>query len=119
MYLGSRMRVTVRRDHCTFFLPLVSYVRSDMGAVSDHRLSGLTQTFWYKHHWMRITRTRRALQDNDNVEVLCVRIFARSQDVLNALLLDAKRLYEKEEQHRVSIYTVCSLFSNDPSLKSV
>jgi hypothetical protein len=56
---------------------------------------------------MRATRTRRALQDNDNVEILTLRIFTRSQGVLNKLLLDAKTLYEKEEQHRVSIYTVC------------
>lgn len=55
---------------------------------------------------MRATRTRRALQDNDNVEILTLRILTRSQDVLNKLLLDAKTLYEKEEQHRVSIYTV-------------
>jgi len=55
---------------------------------------------------MRITRTRRALQDSDNIEILHVSILARSQSILNALLLDAKRLYEKEEQHRVSIYTV-------------
>lgn len=55
---------------------------------------------------MRATRTRRALQDNDNVENLTLRILTRSQDVLNKLLSDAKKLYEKEEQHRVSIYTV-------------
>ena len=55
---------------------------------------------------MRATRTRRALQDNDNVEILTLRVLTRSQDVLNKLLLDAKLLYEKEEQHRVAIYTV-------------
>jgi phage tail protein X len=65
---------------------------------------------------MRVTRTRRALQDGDTAEILCVRIFAPSQGILNALLLDAKRIYEKEEQHRVSIYTVSALVLNDLAL---
>lgn len=55
---------------------------------------------------MRVTRSRRALVDGDSVEILNIRILTRSQAILNDLLLGAKRLYEKEEQHRVSIYTV-------------
>ncbi|PVG03393.1 P-loop containing nucleoside triphosphate hydrolase protein [Serendipita vermifera] len=65
----------------------------------------LTQTFWYQGHRMRFTRSRRALRDGDDVEILTIRILTRSQRVLNKLLIEAKTLYEKEEQHRVSIYT--------------
>jgi hypothetical protein len=57
---------------------------------------------------MRFTRSRRALREGDEVEVLTIRILTRSQNVLNKLLIEAKTLYEKEEQHRVSIYTVSS-----------
>lgn len=55
---------------------------------------------------MRVTRSRRALQDGDDMELLTVRVLTRSQSLLTHLLIDAKKLYEKEEQHRVSIYTV-------------
>ncbi|KAG8819120.1 hypothetical protein FRC17_010602 [Serendipita sp. 399] len=69
---------------------------------------GLSQSFWYRYHWMRVTRMRRALNDTDTTETLTIRILARSQDVLYKLLVEAKQMYEKEEQHRVSIYTAGS-----------
>jgi hypothetical protein len=55
---------------------------------------------------MRFTRSRRALQDTDTVETLTINVLTRSQRVLFELLLEAKQLYEKEEQHKVSIYVV-------------
>ena len=64
---------------------------------------------------MRVTRSRRALQDGDNAEILTVRILGRSQGILNTLILEAKRLYEKEEQHRVSIYTVGVIMKSSSS----
>lgn len=67
---------------------------------------GLPQTFWYKGHWMRLTRSRRAVNENDNIEVLTISILARSQRVLYDLLTESKRQYQESETHRVSIYTV-------------
>ncbi|KAG8850945.1 hypothetical protein FRB91_008671 [Serendipita sp. 411] len=69
---------------------------------------GLSQSFWYKYHWMRVTRSRRALSDTDTTETLTIRILTRSQKVLYQLLAEAKQMYEKEEQYRVSIYTAGS-----------
>ena len=64
----------------------------------------MTQRLWYRGYWMRFTRSRRHLHNGDNMETLSISIFTRDHSVLTRLLLEAKQNYEKEEQHRVSVY---------------
>lgn len=71
----------------------------------------MTQRLWYRGHWMRFTRSRRYLHDGDTMETLRISIFTRNHSVLTRLLLEAKRNYEKEEQHRVSVY-VSSIYND-------
>lgn len=71
----------------------------------------MTQRLWYRGHWMRFSRSRRYLHDGDTMETLRISIFTRNHSVLTRLLLEAKRNYEKEEQHRVSVY-VSSIYND-------
>ena len=64
----------------------------------------LTQRLWHRGHWMRFTRSRRYIHDGDPLESLRVSIFTRNHAVLTRLLLEAKQTYEKDQQHRVSVY---------------
>jgi len=71
----------------------------------------MTQRLWYRGYWMRFTRSRRYLHDGDTMETLRISIFTRKHTVLTHLLLEAKRNYEKEEQHRVAVY-VSSIYND-------
>lgn len=66
---------------------------------------GSTHTTFFRRHWMRVTRTRQDLGEGCTRETLEVSILARSRDIVNQLLREAKEAYTSEDQNRVSIYT--------------
>ncbi|CAE6470666.1 hypothetical protein ACGC1H_003955 [Rhizoctonia solani] len=66
---------------------------------------GSTHTMFFRHHWMRVTRTRQDLGEGCTRETLQVSILARNREIVNQLLREAKEAYTSEDQNRVSIYT--------------
>ena len=64
----------------------------------------LTHTMYFHGRWLRVTRTRRYLDEGCTTESLKISLLTRSHAVLNWLLLEAKRAYEADQQHRVTIY---------------
>ncbi|KAN0124883.1 P-loop containing nucleoside triphosphate hydrolase [Russula decolorans] len=68
-----------------------------------------THTIFYRGHWLKITRTRR-YQDY-GYTVLKISVVARNNDILKKLVLDAKREYEKDAEHRLHLFmadTTCA-----------
>ncbi|KAK1226332.1 hypothetical protein PQX77_010696 [Marasmius sp. AFHP31] len=61
-----------------------------------------THTIYYRGHWLRITRTKR-YPDFGGASIK-VSVVARNNDILKRLVLDAKREYEKDAEHRVHIF---------------
>ncbi|KAF8555862.1 P-loop containing nucleoside triphosphate hydrolase protein [Imleria badia] len=62
-----------------------------------------THTIYYHGHWLRITRTKR-YPDYSHGTSLRISVVARNNDILKKLVLEAKREYEKDAEHRVHIY---------------
>ncbi|THH29281.1 hypothetical protein EUX98_g4901 [Antrodiella citrinella] len=62
-----------------------------------------THTIYYRGHWLRITRTKR-FQDYGSCGELKISVVARNNDILKRLVLEAKRDYEKDAEHRVHIF---------------
>ncbi|KAF5368166.1 hypothetical protein D9615_010192 [Tricholomella constricta] len=62
-----------------------------------------THTIYYRGHWLRITRTKR-YPDYGHVSSLKISVVARNNDILKKLVLEAKREYEKDAEHRVHIF---------------
>ncbi|KAJ2913356.1 hypothetical protein MD484_g7058, partial [Candolleomyces efflorescens] len=62
-----------------------------------------THTIYYRGHWLRITRTKR-YPDYGHGASLKISVVARNNDVLKKLVLEAKREYEKDSEHRVHIF---------------
>ncbi|KAI0065513.1 P-loop containing nucleoside triphosphate hydrolase protein [Artomyces pyxidatus] len=62
-----------------------------------------THTIYYRGHWLRITRTKR-YQDYGHYSALKISVVARNNDILKKLVLEAKREYEKDAEHRVHIF---------------
>ncbi|KAH9034637.1 P-loop containing nucleoside triphosphate hydrolase protein [Lactarius pseudohatsudake] len=60
-------------------------------------------TIYYRGHWLKITRTRR-YQDYGHYSALKISVVARNNDILKRLVLEAKREYEKDAEHRVHIF---------------
>ncbi|KAJ7731302.1 P-loop containing nucleoside triphosphate hydrolase protein [Mycena maculata] len=59
-----------------------------------------THTIYWRQHWLRVKRAR----GGDGGEVLSVSVVARSNTILKALVLQAKREYEAEAVHRIQIF---------------
>ncbi|KAJ7140745.1 P-loop containing nucleoside triphosphate hydrolase protein [Mycena epipterygia] len=59
-----------------------------------------THTIYWRAHWLRVRRAR----GSDGGEVLSVSVVARSNTILKALVLQAKREYEAEAVHRIQIF---------------
>ncbi|KAJ7849366.1 P-loop containing nucleoside triphosphate hydrolase protein [Mycena olivaceomarginata] len=59
-----------------------------------------THTIYWRGHWLRVRRGR----GSDGGEVLSVSVVARSNTILKALVLQAKREYEAEAVHRIQIF---------------
>ncbi|KAG6381797.1 P-loop containing nucleoside triphosphate hydrolase protein [Boletus reticuloceps] len=62
-----------------------------------------THTIYYRGHWLRITRTKR-YPDYSHGASLKISVVARNNDILKKLVLEAKREYEKDAEHRVHIF---------------
>lgn len=62
-----------------------------------------THTIYYRGHWLRITRMKR-YPDYGHGFSLKISVVARSNDILKKLVLEAKRDYEKDAEHRVHIF---------------
>ncbi|KAF6753501.1 hypothetical protein DFP72DRAFT_407825 [Ephemerocybe angulata] len=63
----------------------------------------MTHTIYYRGHWLRITRTKR-YPDYGHGCSLKISVVARNNDILKKLVLEAKREYEKDSEHRVHIF---------------
>ncbi|QRV79585.1 mitochondrial chaperone BCS1 [Ceratobasidium sp. AG-Ba] len=59
-----------------------------------------THTIYYKGHWLRVCRSRQSCGD----ELLSISVVARSNNILKQLVLEAKREYERDAEHRVQIF---------------
>ncbi|KZT07175.1 P-loop containing nucleoside triphosphate hydrolase protein [Laetiporus sulphureus 93-53] len=62
-----------------------------------------THTIYYRGHWLRITRIKR-FQEYGAYAELKISVVARNNDILKSLVLEAKREYEKDAEHRVHIF---------------
>ncbi|KAJ7623583.1 P-loop containing nucleoside triphosphate hydrolase protein [Roridomyces roridus] len=62
-----------------------------------------THTIYYHGHWLRIVRTQR-YPDHSHYAALKISVVARNNDILKKLVLEAKREYEKDAEHRVHIF---------------
>ncbi|KAJ4474945.1 P-loop containing nucleoside triphosphate hydrolase protein [Lentinula aciculospora] len=62
-----------------------------------------THTIYYRGHWLRITRSKR-YPDYGHSGSLKISVVARNNDILKKLVLEAKRDYEKDAEHRVHIF---------------
>ncbi|TFK73736.1 P-loop containing nucleoside triphosphate hydrolase protein [Pluteus cervinus] len=62
-----------------------------------------THTIYYHGHWLRITRSKR-YPDYGHGASLKISVVARNNDILKKLVLEAKKDYEKDAEHRVHIY---------------
>ncbi|KAJ6561206.1 P-loop containing nucleoside triphosphate hydrolase protein [Mycena vulgaris] len=76
-----------RRKRKVAFMPSVDSVHS----------------IYYRGHWLKITRTKR-YPDYGHGSALKISVVARNNDILKKLVLEAKREYEKDAEHRVHIF---------------
>ncbi|KAF7289120.1 BCS1-N domain-containing protein [Mycena chlorophos] len=61
-----------------------------------------THTIYYRGHWLRITRTKR--YPDYGGATLKISVVARNNDILKRLVLEARKEYEKDAEHRVHIF---------------
>ncbi|KAF8326649.1 uncharacterized protein EI90DRAFT_1916062 [Cantharellus anzutake] len=54
---------------------------------------------YYRKHWLRVRRWA-----NNGTEHLSISVIARNNSVLKQLVLEAKKMYEADAEHRVNIY---------------
>ncbi|KAJ6485817.1 P-loop containing nucleoside triphosphate hydrolase protein [Mycena sanguinolenta] len=62
-----------------------------------------THTIYYRGHWLRITRSKR-FPEYGHGSALKISVVARNNDILKKLVLEAKKDYEKDAEHRVHIF---------------
>ncbi|KZV72259.1 P-loop containing nucleoside triphosphate hydrolase protein [Peniophora sp. CONT] len=62
-----------------------------------------THTIYFRGHLLRITRSK-GFQDYGHYSSLKISVVARNNDILKRLVLEAKREYEKDAEHRVHIF---------------
>lgn len=55
---------------------------------------------YYRKHWLRVRRWK----NQSGSEMLSISVVARNNSVLKQLVLEAKKLYEADAEHRVNIY---------------
>ncbi|EJU03604.1 P-loop containing nucleoside triphosphate hydrolase protein [Dacryopinax primogenitus] len=64
-----------------------------------------THTIFFAGHWLHITRGRTQGTDwYANAETLKISVIARNNDVIKQLVLQAKKDYERDAEHRVHIF---------------
>lgn len=69
-----------------------------------------THTIYYRGHWLRITRTK-PYPDYGHGCALKISVVARNNDILKKLVLEAKKEYEKDTEHRVHIFMADTSYS--------
>ncbi|KAG8812079.1 hypothetical protein FRC17_002210, partial [Serendipita sp. 399] len=62
-----------------------------------------THNIYYGGHLLRITRSKHN-SDYGTTQELKISVVARSNDVIKKLVLEAKKLYEADAEHRIHIY---------------
>ncbi|KAF9038864.1 hypothetical protein BDZ89DRAFT_404399 [Hymenopellis radicata] len=67
---------------------------------------GTTHTIYYRGYWLRILRTRSS---SESASALTISVIARSNDIFKKLVLEAKRGYEKDAEHRVHVFIADTL----------
>lgn len=85
------------------YFPPVSSTEEEPAGPSKTRVHfqptmDTTHTIYWRQHWLRVRRTR-----GDGVQMLSVSVVARSNAILKALVLTAKREYEREAVHRIQV----------------
>lgn len=63
----------------------------------------VTHTIYYGGHLLRITRSKRNSEYGTTQEIK-ISVVARSNDVIKKLVLEAKKLYEADSEHRICIF---------------
>ncbi|KIP02268.1 hypothetical protein PHLGIDRAFT_96183 [Phlebiopsis gigantea 11061_1 CR5-6] len=63
-----------------------------------------TYSLWYNRHFLSVTRSQVSEGIYNTKEVLQIDILAWNHNVLNNLLLEAKKAYHAAEEHLISIY---------------
>lgn len=69
--------------------------------------AGHTYTLWYKKRWMQVTRTKVNRNDDSwrsHDDSLNISILTRDRKIINSLLAEAKKLYEKDQETNVCVY---------------
>ena len=64
----------------------------------------VVHTMWYKRHWMRVTRFTKDGFYGHRDNFLEIRILTRKHDILNTLLLEAKKAHTKAQENSISVY---------------
>ncbi|KAL5536657.1 hypothetical protein ACEPAF_480 [Sanghuangporus sanghuang] len=72
---------------------------------------GTTHTIYYRGHWLRITRTQKSHGYHCYSEI-AISVIARNNSILKKLVLEAKREYEKDAEHRVHIFMADSRYGS-------
>ncbi|CCA70759.1 related to BCS1 protein precursor [Serendipita indica DSM 11827] len=62
-----------------------------------------THNIYYGGHLLRVTRSKRNSEYGATQEIK-ISVVARSNDVIKRLVLEAKKLYEADAEHRIHIY---------------
>lgn len=62
-----------------------------------------THTIYYRGHWLRITRSKRTTDWGTYQEVK-ISVVARNNTVIKQLVLEAKKMYEKDAEHRIHVF---------------
>ncbi|KAG9010680.1 hypothetical protein FRB94_010157 [Tulasnella sp. JGI-2019a] len=63
-----------------------------------------THTIYYRGHWLRVTRSNKHDPYHGSTQGLKISVVARNNIILKKLVLQAKREYEADMEHRVHIF---------------
>jgi mitochondrial chaperone BCS1 len=71
--------------------------------------AGITYTLWYRRRWMSVTRTKQERNSNDywssgTEDKLTIRILTHNRKIVNQLLSEAKKEFDKEQETTVCVY---------------
>ncbi|KAF8966254.1 P-loop containing nucleoside triphosphate hydrolase protein [Flammula alnicola] len=61
-------------------------------------------SFWYKRHWVRVSRSTREGYYGRREDILEICILSRDHLILNDLLIQAKKTYQQAQEHMISVY---------------
>lgn len=67
---------------------------------SRPRSTDTTHTIYYRGHWLRVTRSQKHDPYHGTSQALKISVVARNNVILKKLVLQAKREYEADMEHR-------------------